>query len=131
MVSVVAQIYVVNPHVRGAENRNRIFKGCWHFLMHCVTDDDIGCIHNREADADDFFERSAKVRRISLQVFLTATATYDRFVASNVHSLRTRDRTRDDYNARIVAGNGALKSLEGRHGDSRSTFPSGSATRSQ
>lgn len=58
VVSVGAQVYVVHPDVCGAEDRDCIFKGCRHFLVHCVANDDIGCIYDRQANADDLYNSS-------------------------------------------------------------------------
>jgi hypothetical protein len=54
---------MVDPNVRGVLDCNHVFERRWHLLMHCVADDDVGRIYNREANADDFCDLLAIIRR--------------------------------------------------------------------
>lgn len=61
MVPVGTHIYVVDPDVCGVFDRDCIFEGCKYLLMHCVPDDDVGRVHDREANANNFCNISALI----------------------------------------------------------------------
>lgn len=53
--SVIAQVYMIDPNVGGVFDCDCILVCRGHVLMHCVADNDVGCIHDREANANDFW----------------------------------------------------------------------------
>lgn len=77
--SIVAQIYVINPDVCRVLDSNCILVCGLYILVHGVADDDIGCVHNGQTNANDFYACQKSLGSTNC-VRLTAVASNDRLV---------------------------------------------------